>query len=642
MKIKTLVVSLCLVAMSGCGGCGSSGKTAWTIFVYGNGDHNLSGSLANDIDKMTKATLTGDVRVIVAADYNASEKDASGVQYPTGTTWYSITGGGEKTIIDQTSEQNFDDPEVLSDAVAKVIQNYPADHYGVILWDHGGAWDRGFGGDNQDGTLFPSRGMTAVEARDAIRKGLKTGGSLFNVSPTLDFIGFDTCLLGTAEVAYLFKDMTKVYIANAEIDFGAGWNYTDTLTALAANTSMTPIEFATMEIEKWDILHKDITDMDKLIRSHTAIDTSKINDFATAIKNFVDVVEVTKSNGVLPNNGDVYANALALAVPGYGELSVKKTEDYDYRDLGQFLKYIVTNGSGDVAIKAKAAFDALSAMQIGRDYGTLRDPLTTYELAFNIALPTISSITPDLLSNYATKAEEWTNATGWKNFLADLKFSTSNEIPNGTYTVTGMTGTLIPSGSSLTFATMDVIQYNFPTNYNYGTTHFGKVTAGVTYNMLWDGNIWKLGTQAADTTVIPWSYVSDTLDAATSNPDNLLAAAAIITDNDGSLYNAYFIFEAGKMVAKSVTFQSESGEWAAASVDDFAEEHTGATFRPALMEAEDGFFVAQGTAEDVPLSGGVMLTTASAPHGTYYLIATVQNAWGNYASGGELYPITMP
>jgi len=642
MKIKTLMLSLFLVAMSGCGGCGS-GNT-WTIFVYGHGDHNLSGSLVADINKMTNATLTDNVKVIVAADFDASAKDATGTNYPTGTTWYSISGNGTKTVIREVAEENLDDPTTLTSAITYVVNNYPSDHYGLILWDHGGAWDGGFGGDTQDGTLSSSqiRGMTVTEVKEAVSKGFTDVGYI--VPTPLDFIAFDTCLLGSAEVAYLFKDIAQVYIANAELDFGDGWNYKDTLTALAANPTMTPVEFATMELEKWETLHQNASYNDQLLRSHTSIDNSKMNDFTTAIKNLVTAIQETKNSGVLPNNGDVYARASALALPSYGKTAEQKTENSSYRDLGQFLKYLVDNASSDISAKALIAFNSISAMQIGRDYGTLRNPSTTYELALNIALPEVSSITDILLSNYATKAAAWTEATGWKDFLYDLKYSASDEVPDASYTVdTGSKkGTIVPSGSSLTFASMEVIKDNFTTGYNYGATHFGKVIAGTTYEMTWDGKVWKLGTQAADTTVLPWYYSDSTLNTVTSNTNNLLAAYAIVTDNNGVQANAAFIFKADQTTAASIAFQSEEGEWNVSSVDDFASEHAGATFQPALMNAGSGVLVAQGTAETIPTSGGVEVTTASAASGTYYLRATVENAWGNAASGGGNDPITIP
>ena len=420
-----------------------------------------------------------------------------------------------------------------------------------------------------------------------------------------------------------------------------GWNYKDTFTALAANTSMTPTQFAAMELQKWEALHQTGAYDDQLLRSHTALDTSKIADFATATKNLVTAIEATKSGGQLPNNGDVYASASAFSLPGYGKTANEGTENPRYRDFGQFLKYLVNNATGNVATNAQAVIDALSAMQIGRDFGTLRDPATTDELAFNIALPDISTITDGILSDYATKAAAWTGATGWKDFLSDLASSASAETPSVSYAVDAgaKTGTLLPTGRILTFASMEVLRDNPDTpgqQFNYGTTHFGKITAGQTYNMTWDGKIWKLGAQAAETTILPWFYTTSGLDTVTSNANNLLAASCVITYNNNAQANGVLIFKVGTTTADSIAYQSEEGEWNASSIVDFAADNPNATFQPARMRVSDGsLIVGQSTPETIPTSGGVAITTANAASGTYYLRTTTVNAWGNSTAGTD-------
>ncbi len=50
-------------------GDGDGDGAAWTIFVYGHGDHDLSVSLQTDIGEMTEATLSENVQVVVYADW---------------------------------------------------------------------------------------------------------------------------------------------------------------------------------------------------------------------------------------------------------------------------------------------------------------------------------------------------------------------------------------------------------------------------------------------------------------------------------------------------------------------------------------------------------------------------------------------
>ena len=48
--------------------------------------------------------------------------------------------------VSTLGEVDMASPTVLTTFLRNGIQNYPADHYGLILWGHGAGW-RGFGGD---------------------------------------------------------------------------------------------------------------------------------------------------------------------------------------------------------------------------------------------------------------------------------------------------------------------------------------------------------------------------------------------------------------------------------------------------------------------------------------------------------------
>ena len=152
--------------------------TTWTIFVYGHGDHNLSPSLANDIDKMSKAELGPNVNVIVLADWNASAEDGDGNKiYATGSEWYRIRGGGQEPELLRTEpEQDLDDGATLEGAIARAFRDYPADRYGLVLWNHGGSWDGGYGSDMQDGTRPQPAGMSVPNVAKAVRAGLDGAG----------------------------------------------------------------------------------------------------------------------------------------------------------------------------------------------------------------------------------------------------------------------------------------------------------------------------------------------------------------------------------------------------------------------------------------------------------------------------------
>lgn len=628
-------------------GCGSGGGAVaestktWTIFVYGHGDHNLSGSLANDLNKMAAATIGDDINLVVATDWNAGEvRDSeTGEKYPTGTEWYLVAGGGATSLLMTEAEQNLDEPTNLTNVISYAFENYPAERYGLIMWNHGGSWNGGYGGDVQDGTLDAPRGMTAVEVADAISSGLSAAG-LTGTQP-LDFLAFDTCLMGGAEVAYLMRGLAKTYIANAELDFGDGWNYTDTLTSLANNVNMTASEFAAMEVAAWETLHSSASYSDVLLRSHMAIDMTKFDDFVAASKALVDAILATASDGTFPDGGTL-ARAAALSIPIYGLDAAQKTESAQYRDFGQLLTRLVDSSLGDISTAAQAAKDALSAMQLGRDYGTLRDPAVAYELGFHIAMPEIDTLTDDLLSSYDTKAAAWSGATGWGTFLSDLAASNDpNDVPEVNFNVVNRTNVTFSTGSdTATFATMELVRDDSVTagkQVSYGAVYFGTVTPDQVYSVPWDGNIWKVGTLSQTAAVLPWKYLANDLAVLAGNSNNLLGAYGQVIDGDGSQSaDAILIFKADQPTADSIAFESSNGMWEVSSISDYLNDNPGSLFKPALLrwnwnsaEETSPLVFGSNMAETLPSSGQVAVQSAAADAGTYYLEATCENVWGN-------------
>ena len=92
-------------------------------------------------------------------------------------------------------------------------------------------------------------GIEVNEARmNTIRSGnlpfLEPGldEALKDAGVKFDFIGFDACLMATAETALMLAEHADYLIASEETEPGVGWYYTDWPTALGKNPSMPTIE----------------------------------------------------------------------------------------------------------------------------------------------------------------------------------------------------------------------------------------------------------------------------------------------------------------------------------------------------------------------------------------------------------------
>ena len=107
------------------------------------------------------------------------------------------------------------DPETLAWFLDYCVREVPADHYALILWDHGSGPVIGYGKD----MLFQGDGLTLAEMRQAME------ASPFGPDNKLDWVGFDACLMASAELACVWSDYTDFLIASQEVEPAFGWNY---------------------------------------------------------------------------------------------------------------------------------------------------------------------------------------------------------------------------------------------------------------------------------------------------------------------------------------------------------------------------------------------------------------------------------
>ena len=103
--------------------------------------------------------------------------------------------------------------EVLKKFINFTVQNYLADKYDLILWDHGGGALNGFGLDDHSSASLVDYidSMNFSELIDALSDNdiIKTKGKF-------DFINFDACLMNDLELNLALSSLTDYSIASAE------------------------------------------------------------------------------------------------------------------------------------------------------------------------------------------------------------------------------------------------------------------------------------------------------------------------------------------------------------------------------------------------------------------------------------------
>jgi hypothetical protein len=618
-------------------------EAEWTVFVYGHGDHNLSNSLFADLGEMAQADLgaSGDVNVLVLTDWNASQAFAGSdppEYFPTGIQLFKVPGGGEALeVVAEGSEQSLDDPAVLTSIIGDVFRAFPARRHGVILWDHGGAWSGGFGSDSNDGTVAMPTAMPAEAIPPAIAAGLSAAG--VDATPPLDFVAFDTCLMGGAEVAYPFRDLASVYIANAEIDYGAGWDYTATFSYLADNLDATPAELARAEVSHWNAHHAEVSPNDALLRSHAAIDLTKLDAFAEATQSLTsalsdsatfEVVELGRySFFALPPYASQFENA-ASSAPGL-------------RDAGQLLDALAASPSDeDVASAAAAARSALDDMILATSQGALR--VDSAQAGFHVELGAAATLTSSKLAEYESRASEWDGASGWHSLLGALASGADGDPPTYTRSVDNSDGATASAPPVFRFASpdADVAQAEIYLGAEItsgsvvvlGLVASSTIEADSDYEFGWDGMVATFADEQP-------AMLDVWLDTGSTSGELVLMIPGLLSGVAEEPLMTTLVFSSSEGGA-SVAVVSLGSVASTLSLGEIAQAAPGATFTPVYYSIDTATGASDLIAGDpmpLPESGTYTLSSTYVNPGSYYFFSSLTDVWGN--SGVEVDPFTL-
>jgi hypothetical protein len=146
---------------------------------------------------------------------------------------------GSNEVMD-IGEINSGDPDELADFALWTKENYPADKYALILWNHGSGidgicWEQSL--EEEDVITIPELGNSLDTITD--------GGS-----EPLDIIGFDACLMSTIEVAYEIESFGNFLIGSEITEPTFGWDYS-ILGDLIADPFLNEVEIGERIIESY-------------------------------------------------------------------------------------------------------------------------------------------------------------------------------------------------------------------------------------------------------------------------------------------------------------------------------------------------------------------------------------------------------
>jgi len=206
-----------------------SGKDTVTIMVYmcGTDLESKYGMGTADLQEMAAATLSDKVNIIA---YTGGCKQWKNTVVSNSVNQiYKVESGGLRLLEKNMGTSAMTDPANLTQFIEYCTKHYPANRNDLIFWDHGGGSLSGYGYDEKN----QSAGSMSLSG---INRALSDAGTKF------DFIGFDACLMATLENALMLTNYADYLIASEETEPGVGWYYTNWLTELSKNTSMSTLE----------------------------------------------------------------------------------------------------------------------------------------------------------------------------------------------------------------------------------------------------------------------------------------------------------------------------------------------------------------------------------------------------------------
>lgn len=311
---------------------------SWTVLVYGLGDNNLEADLLTDLQEMA-AVPAADLSFVALADRTPgySDADLGGIPNWEGAKLLVISPAGF-TEEGDLGELNMGDPVVLADFVSRGITDHPADHYALVLWDHGSIVGVGSDQSHQDGLSLP-------EIAQGIRDGLDAAGVA-----RLDILGFDACLMAAYEVAAAAGPVADYMIASEDVEPISGWDYT-AFDLLAAQPDQVTARSLGEEIVRRYIATSASGDPTITL---SLVDLSLADDLVAALDDFR--IAVTPELATLaPAIGRGRQNA-----PSFGSSPLPE-EDFFMVDIGVFLRNLTDAEAplGDSAAAALAVFDEM-------------------------------------------------------------------------------------------------------------------------------------------------------------------------------------------------------------------------------------------------------------------------------------------
>lgn len=322
----------------------------WTVLVFMNGDNDLEEWALGDMNELEQVGSTDDVHFIVqidrSPDYSRLEGDWTGTRRYRAEADASSRSIGSP-VLEDLGETDAGDPSTIIDFAEWGIENFPADHYMLILWDHGWGWSvradgtsalqKGISWDESSNSDISPADGELLDIVDAV--GARIGGKL-------DLLGMDACTMANWEIAQQMRGDVDVYLASQDYEGSDGYDYTG-FADLTANPQLDAAGLASSVALRFH----EIPDS-----TMSAIDLSKMDAVTAGLNNVADALLASADPAAM----------LTLAAADAQGFDGNRSTDHDLADMLDKLSAMDATADGAdpatasivaAAIEARIALD---------------------------------------------------------------------------------------------------------------------------------------------------------------------------------------------------------------------------------------------------------------------------------------------
>ena len=273
----------------------STASRVWTVLVYLDGDNDLDQEYVGVFNQLESAANNPHLNILVAWDRLANGNSAYYEVRHDADLTEADPGAGYTDNVNRwaKNELTMNEPATLNDFIQWARANYPAQHYVLIISNHGTglnglAVDSGSGGD----------WLQVKEWSSALAAATSDGAD------KLDVVFADACLMAMIEDAYQIRTYTDYYVASENLSWipvsATSGPYDNYMSSVAATTSPRDLAMAVVDSYKnW--LEADYPSVGYTI---SAVDLAQLSSLVTATNTLA-----SELNGQM----SAYANQVSAA-----------------------------------------------------------------------------------------------------------------------------------------------------------------------------------------------------------------------------------------------------------------------------------------------------------------------------------------